>query len=427
MRTFTAESDGDLYFKLKWLMFLRVLFSTLLLGSTIILQLDRAKSPLSRPILILYGLISGIFFISFIYSVMMPHVRRIGLFAYIQICIDTVVVSLIIILTGIFSSMFSFLYIVIIIYSSMLIYRKGCMVVASLSSIQYGILIDLEYYGILHPFGMKSNLVNPDFPWSYVLFKIIIMMISCFAVAFLSGFLAEQNRRSKKEIRSMGLHLKRVEKMAAVGEMASGLAHEIKNPLASLRGSVQMMKEDLPSDSYHHRLMNIILRETDRLNILVTDFLMFARPPAARIETIPLSKILEESLELFENNEQYKKIRVVRKITPNVSLKMDSDHFRQIFLNLLLNAAQAIEGEGNIHISMYPLKNEYVIIRVTDNGCGIPDDLIQSIFDPFITSKSYGTGLGLSIVHRIIEAYQCRIDVESEVGRGTTFTLKLKQ
>ncbi len=310
----------------------------------------------------------------------------------------------------------------------MLIYRKGCMLVASLSSIQYGILIDLEYYGFLQPFGIKNNLINPDYPWSYVIFKIIVMMISCFAVAFLSGFLAEQNRRSKKEIRSMGVHIKRVEKMAAVGEMAAGLAHEIKNPLASLRGSVQMMKEDLPSDSYHHRLMNIILREADRLNTLVNDFLMFARPPAARIETIPLSRILEDALDLFCNNESFcDKIRLVRKITPDVNMEMDPDHFRQILLNLLLNAAQAIEDEGTIHINMYPLRNEYVIITITDNGCGIPDERIASIFDPFVTSKSCGTGLGLSIVHRIIEAYKCRIDVESEVGRGTTFTLKLRQ
>ncbi|MDM8538839.1 histidine kinase dimerization/phospho-acceptor domain-containing protein, partial [Desulfobacterales bacterium HSG17] len=256
-----SEPDSDFYHKLKWLMFFRVLFTTLLLGSTIVLQFGEKFFPLSDPLLVLYELIAGLFLLSFIYSVLLPRIKRVVLFAYVQVSIDTLMVTLIIFLTGSFTSLFSFLYLVVIIYASMLLFRKGSMIMAALCSIQYGIMVDMEFYGVITPFGIEDNLTTLNIAWSYVLYKIIIIMVACFAVAFLSGFLAEQARKTQKELRAMEAHVKRVEKMAAVGEMAAGLAHEIKNPLASLRGSIQILIEDVVCDPGNEKLMNIILRE----------------------------------------------------------------------------------------------------------------------------------------------------------------------
>jgi len=222
-------------------------------------------------------------------------------------------------------------------------------------------------------------------------------------------------------------HVRRVEQMAAVGEMAAGLAHEIKNPIASLRGSIQLLKEDIPYDPDHDKLMRIVLREADRLSSLVTDFLLFARPPAGRMEIFDLGEALAETATLFERDIICRgRILITTNIIPGIHIEMDPAHLHQIFWNLLLNAAEAIKDSGEIHTEMHPLRNKQIDIRVIDNGCGMSKETMQSIFNPFVTTKPQGTGLGLSIVHRIVESYNGRLNVESEPGRGTVFTLRLK-
>lgn len=420
------KPDNEFYQKLKWLIFFRLLFATLLLGSSLVLQMSEKISLTHQPLLLLYGLITAIFFLSFCYALLLYRTRYPLWFAYIQIGIDTFLVSLLIFLTGSYASLFSFLYLVVIIYTSMILFRNGSMIMAALCGIQYGVMVDLEFYGILSPFGAYESIAVH--PWSHILYKVMIIMVACFAVAFLSGVLAEQTKNSRSELYAMEAHVKRVEKLAAVGEMAAGLAHEIKNPLASLRGAVQMLNEDLPYDPDKERLMSIILREADRLSGLVGDFLLFAKPPAAKIETVYPDKVLEETLSLFQNDKRYRhNIQIVREFHSGIMVNMDASHLHQIFWNLLLNAAEAITCQGKITLSILPLKNKFVAISISDTGCGMSEELIKTIFNPFVSTKSGGTGLGLSIVQRIADAYDCRLYVESEVGKGSTFTLRLKQ
>ena len=421
-----AERDNKT--ELKWLMFFRVLFSVLLLGSAIVLQLGQTSTLIEPPLLVLYGFIITVFLVSLVYSILLKRIKKSISFAFIQVCIDTFFVTLIIFVTGGFLSVFSFLYLVVIVYSSMLLPMRGTMVIAALCSIQFGCLVELEYFGILSPFGADVNLLAVAYGWSHVFFKLIITTIACFAVAFLSSLLAEQTRRSKKQLRSMEHHVKRVEKMAAIGEMAAGLAHEIKNPLASLSGSIQLLKEDIRYDPDHDRLMQIILREADRLSSLASNFLLYARPPAGKLEPVKLDRAVLEAAELFEkdgsNNDR---ITISQKVTPNIWITMDPGHLHQILWNLLLNASEAIEDEGNIAIEMFPLKNKNVCVKITDDGCGMSKETLMSIFDPFFTTKPNGTGLGLSIVHRILEAYDAWLNVESELNKGTSVTLNFKQ
>ena len=425
-KTVTAENES--LHKLKWIMFFRLLFTTILLGSTIIFQLRESPSFLARPLVFIYVLTAAIYLLSFIYSLILRRVKRQLLFAYVQFIIDTVVVTLILFVTGGFSSIFSFLYLVVIIYSSMLLFRRGSMIVAALCSIQYGIMVDLEYYGILSPFVIEGGIASVYFTWSQALLKIVITMVACFAVAFLTSLLSEQERKTKKELLAMEAQVKRVEKMAAIGEMAAGLAHEIKNPLASLTGSIQLLREDLSDNTDHNKLMQIVLREADRLSSLVNDFLLFARPPMGKREPIELKGALMETMELFEkDSSSLGSITINKTLIPNVWIEMDMAHLRQVLWNLLLNAAESIDGRGRIDIRMIPFKNRYFGVQISDNGCGIPDNMVQSIFDPFFTTKPNGTGLGLSIVHRIVESHNSMLEVESEKDKGTTFTLRFKQ
>ena len=257
-------------------------------------------------------------------------------------------------------------------------------------------------------------------------YKVANITVACFGVALLSSFLSERERGAKQELKSMEEHVKRVEKMAVVGEMAAGLAHEIKNPLASLTGSVQILREELDYDPVRDKLMKIVLREADRLSTLVADFLMFARPPRGKVQPILLDQAVDETLSLFEKDRNISgRISVEKDYAPDVWVEFDPSNLRQVLWNLLLNAAEAIEGDGGIDITVRN-SGGHGVVEIADDGCGISPEQIKSIFSPFFTTKAEGTGLGLSIVHSILESYESTLDVESSHGRGTKMILKIK-
>jgi two-component system sensor histidine kinase PilS (NtrC family) len=378
--------------------------------------------------MILYGLVIVIFILSFVYILLIKWVRNLSYFAKTQIGIDTIVVSAIIFMTGGFSSIFPFLYLLVIIYSAMLLTKRESMIIASLCSIQYGLIGSLEFNKLLIPIGFEVGFKHVTYSELYVLYKIFITMSACFAVAFLSGILSERERKTKQEMRNMEIHLKRVEKMAVIGEMAAGLAHEIKNPLASLIGSIQLIRDEKPFGPKKERLMQIIQREADRLGSLVNHFLIFARPPAGRPIPIHLSKNMAEIIEIFEKDGICNsRISIKKEMIEGIWIEMDPGHLRQVIWNLLLNAAESIEGKGIILIQIKPVKNLMVEIGISDTGCGISEEIMKSIFDPFFTTKPKGSGLGLSIVHRILESYGFWLNVKSKMGEGSTFTIRTKR
>jgi two-component system sensor histidine kinase PilS (NtrC family) len=267
-----------------------------------------------------------------------------------------------------------------------------------------------------------------EFGWLQVLYKVLITAAACYAVALLSGFLSEQTRQSSNELQRMSEHVKRMEKMASLGEMAAGLAHEIKNPLASLSGSIQLLREENRYDPERDNLMCIVLRETDRLTSLVSDFLLFAKPPAGKRESIRLDEAIIDILELFQKNSAIQEnLTIERRLIPDIFVEVDPVHLRQILWNLLLNGAEAIERGGQITVQMVNQKNRWIQIVLTDNGAGISAENIDAIFDPFYTTKHSGTGLGLSIVYRILEYYGSRLDVESTEGQGTSVHFRLRR
>lgn len=421
-----VPSDNDLQKKIKWLMLFRVIFTVFLLGSTISVHYRQQIVSQNTSLEFLYGIIAGVFILSIGYAVTLRYGMNLLRIAYLQIIFDTIVVSLIIFATGCYSSIFSFLYILVIVYSSQLFFRKGSMFIAALSSIQYGLMVDLEYYGILKPFvDVRSQLADD---LTQVTYKIVITMIAFFAVAFLSSLLAEQARSSRKKLIDMEEHVRRVDRMAYMGEMAAGLAHEIRNPLASLTGSIQMLKEELQFHPGQEKLMRIIMREADRLSILLSDFLLFARPPSGNVTEFFVEDILLETLGLFERDMSYcRRVSITTDLISGVRIAMDPIHFRQILWNLLLNAAEAIPDQGKIHIRMQNQQNKYVEIRIADTGHGISPEHINLIFNPFFTTKPAGTGLGLAVVHRLLETYGGSMDVESQINEGTVVTLKIKK
>jgi len=244
-------------------------------------------------------------------------------------------------------------------------------------------------------------------------------------------------------IKEMEDQMKRGDKMAAIGLLAAGMAHEIRNPLASLSGSIQMLKSELVLDEYQQRLMEITIRESERLNGLITDFLLFAQPPQTNKMPWEIWKIIEETIELFTQSPPFHEgIHIKRpSLRDPIQVMIDPKQMKQVFWNLLINAGQAMSdggeisidlekgneafGEANLPLPTQRTGKEWVKISITDSGEGIPSQEKEKIFEPFFTTKERGTGLGLSIVHKIVENHNGVIKVESEVGRGSTFTIFL--
>ncbi len=420
--------EFDQHRRLKWLIFFRVLFAFVLLASATFAGIREHQTFFTPPLFFLNAIAGIAIFLSIIYTAILLLTRRLFVLlvlGYVQIIIDTILVTGIIFLTGSFSSIFSFLYILVIIYASMVLFRKGGMVTAVLCSIQYGIMVDLEYYGIIHPFNAAPDFLMSNYDWNYVIFKLLMSIAACFAVAFLAGYLSEQEKQAKHDLWAMEVQVQRVEKLAAIGEMASGLAHEIKNPLAAINGAIQVLKEEVAHNGDHARLMGIVLRESDRISSLVNEFLMFARPQPGNKKIVSLDREIREILKQFETGNYQQKPEIRKSIEGNIQVEIDPEHFRQVVWNLLLNAVEATEKQGQVDIRLYAQDDKYACITISDNGCGMSEEIQQSIFDPFFTRKAKGTGLGLSIVQRILTSYNGLIDVQSVPAQGSTFTVKL--
>jgi len=244
------------------------------------------------------------------------------------------------------------------------------------------------------------------------------------------------------KFKEMEEEMKRVDKMAAVGVLAAGMAHEIRNPLASLSGSIQMLKSELTLDDGQEHLMQITLRESERLNALITDFLLFAQPPPTRKITSPMRRILDETMDLFVHSPSFHAGIHIRPPSnqEEVYASVDPAQIKQVFWNLLINAAQSMSSGGEIQVQLgkgngwgitnLPLSSqlwgkEWTKISIIDSGRGIAQEEKEKIFEPFFTTKENGTGLGLSIVHRIVENHNGLIRVESELGKGSSFTIYL--
>jgi two-component system sensor histidine kinase PilS (NtrC family) len=235
--------------------------------------------------------------------------------------------------------------------------------------------------------------------------------------------------------KDMEEQMKRLDKMAAINQLAAGMAHEIRNPLTSLSGSIQMLKSELALEAHQERLMAIILRESERLNALITDFLLYAQPPKTNREVWNIRNLLEETLELFTHSPEYHEGILIRTPSPfhEIQIPIDADQLKQVFWNLLRNAAQSMEERGVLTVLLeksadgIPQRSErdWMQLSISDTGKGIASHEKGKIFEPFYTTKDGGTGLGLSIVHKIVESHNGVIKVESEVGTGSTFTVLL--
>lgn len=230
-------------------------------------------------------------------------------------------------------------------------------------------------------------------------------------------------------IKQIELQLARGEKLKAIGELAAGTAHEIRNPLTTVRGFVQIIKDKflkMGIDEFDAH-MHLVISEIDRVNKIISSFLNLAKPQKKKIELVNINELLNEVMFLLENEAIRKEIRINKDIDTSIPLiKGDKDELEQVFLNIINNAFQAMPANSQFTIKTSLSGDKSgVIIDFIDTGVGIPEELIPKIFDPFFSTKSEGTGLGLAISNRIINDHQGELKVTSREGEGTAFTIVL--
>ena len=514
--------------KIKALIVFRVVFITLFFGLSLFFG-GFERFPLARPI---FYLIGSFYLATIVYSLLLERTRNLFAFAYVQLILDVISEIILIYMTGGVESLFSFTLVLTVIASSIVLNKRAGFVIATVSSIFYGALINLQLYGFL-TFGDGGVVREKEY-----LYKLFVHVIFFYLTAYLSGYLSSRLEKTVRkleekdidlrdleffnrevvesmpsglfttdmsgkvllfnpaaekifavkrggiigqridsvlpcfpfpfaegrkeetmtiegaqkkigltispmkgateaakgfivvfqdltQIKRLETEIKQKEKWAAIGELSSNIAHEIRNPLASLKGSIEMLKEDSVPRNYKERLMEIALSEMNRLNRIITEFLTYSRPSPPEYKKFDLSRVLEETSELLSNVEQNKKHVLIKKNFPDaLEIEADPHKMRQVFWNLGINAIEAMPDGGELIISAGN-GDGFAEIAFQDFGMGIDERNIEKIFYPFFTTKEQGTGLGLAIAYRIIEEHNGRMNVKSSPGIGTTFEIIL--
>jgi len=219
--------------------------------------------------------------------------------------------------------------------------------------------------------------------------------------------------------------LRRADRLSALGELSAGLAHEIRNPLASIKGTAEIISDRFKPHEREHEFTQILIKEVNRLNTVLAEFLDFARPRAPRLVPSDLNGTVESVLLLTERQMREHGIAVEKRLAHGLPpIQVDPEQIKQVLLNLILNAVDAMPMGGTLTVET-TATNDAVACRLSDTGKGIKREDMTKVFNPFFTTKPAGTGLGLSIAHRILEGHKGRIEVFSREGRGATFTITL--
>jgi len=282
------------------------------------------------------------------------------------------------------------------------------------------------------------NIASIGLAPSYAIDQILDVPLFCAAGA-LAGVLAERGRKQRADLERTTKRLsevyqqlqdnfelmKRTERLFALGQLSAGLAHEIRNPLASLAGAAGILRRSPRLEPKDAECLEIISKECQRLNRLVSNFLDFARPRTPRYQMVDLAATLDSVIELAGHAIEKKPITLRREILPQLpAVECDPELLRQVLLNLIINAIQAMPAGGEVVVSAMP-RHERMMIQVKDEGCGIKPEDRGRIFDPFFTTKESGSGLGLSVAHQIVQQHGGVLRAEANPEKGMTFSLLL--
>jgi two-component system, NtrC family, sensor histidine kinase HydH len=289
--------------------------------------------------------------------------------------------------------------------------------------------------GISHlPDILQTLGESPD----YAIEQMVEITVLCF-VGVLTGVFSDRDRRQRndlekttsrltevyRELQQNFEQMKRAERLFAVGQLAAGLAHELRNPLGSVAGAAGILYRNAHLEPKHQECLEIINKESHRLNRLLTDFLEFARPRPPKYQTIEVDSLLNSVIQLAAHGVGRNAIALRKDVAPQLPpFEADPEMLKQMLFNLIINAIQAMPDGGEVVVSA-TLQEGQILIRVQDHGCGIASECRDKIFDPFFTTKESGTGLGLPVAHQIVEQHGGILTAEANSDRGMTFSALL--
>ena len=268
-------------------------------------------------------------------------------------------------------------------------------------------------------------LFSPHIPFQFASVEMdkFIELFVYAVIGVITGILSGKLHKRTEEVYEAEERLHAADRLSSVGELAASVAHEIRNPLGSIKGAVEILKDDFPANHPKHEFFLIIQSEINRLNGIVEEFLSLSRSRKAARNPVFLSEVIRAVTLLVSFKAKKRKVDIEIAVPTNIQVQGDTDLLKQAFLNILLNAVESIPNGGEIKVTVGE-RDASIFVEVADTGAGVPPEFIPRMFDPFFSTKGSGTGLGLSIARRIVEGHNGTISAKSRVGEGTVVTMK---
>lgn len=372
-----------------------------------------------------YFIIGTTYVLTIIYLFLLLAQLSNTFFLYTQIILDLVIETVLVHYTGGINSVLGLLFPLSSIAASIIISPRAAVITALLGSILYAGIISLEYYNIIPLSGMVEPFAQRG---SSYIFALLYFRVTIFCIiGFLSAYVSEQTNKKDKALISLREKLRREDRLSAIGKLAASTAHEIRNPLASISGCVEALKETLTLDKRNERLFNLIIKETSRLNNIINSLLEYVKPRKLQLEKIAMDELMEEVIFLVNRSREIKNDMIIKEASLNgIKIICDPQQMKQVFFNLIINAVEATGKDGKINIKAKKHRQDHKLeIEIIDNGMGMSQEQLKNLFEPFTSSKDKGIGLGLAIVSTIVKEHGGNIGVDSEVGKGTSFSVFL--
>jgi signal transduction histidine kinase len=419
--------DHTLASRLAWITGLRLGFLILLLGATATLYLggELARYPLSLRIVFL-TIVAG-FAQAVFYGAVLRTGRRLQALAWAQIVLDQLTWTAIVYVSGGAASGATSFYALTCLVGAILVGQRGAGVAAGMGIAIYATLCAGFHFGWIHP---PADQTATSYATSIhdLTYPLLLNTLGVSVVALLAGYLAERLRLTGGALQAATARAQEAERLAVLGRIAAGLAHEIRNPLGSITGSIEMLRESPALSEEDRRLCDIVQREARRLNDLVGDMVDLSKPRPPRAEATDVAALAREVVALAANASRGSDIDVrYRGPAGRAMARCDGGQMRQVLWNLVRNALQASPAGSTVTVSVEPAEGQ-VALAVDDEGPGVPDDVGSRIFQDFFTTRTHGAGIGLAVVRRIMEAHEtmgARLEVERSVHGGASFRVTL--
>jgi two-component system sensor histidine kinase HydH len=424
-----SPPDHSLATRLAWITGLRLGFLVLLLGATTTLYLlgELARYPFSLHVV--FVTIATGFALAAVYATALRTGKRLQAIAWVQIVLDQLTWTAIVYVTGGATSGATSFYALTCLLGAILVGLPGAAVAAALGIGIYATLCAGLHFGwVLPPLdqGEGAYALEP----SQIVYPLLINALGMTVVALLGGYLAERLRLTGGALQMATQRANEAERLAVLGRIAAGLAHEIRNPLGSITGSIEMLRESPALSDEDRRLCDIVQREAKRLNDLVGDMVDLSRPRRPRPEATDIAGLAREVVALAANAARGSDVGVTYQGPEREAMaRCDGPQMRQVVWNLVRNAIQASSAGSKVTVRVESRERD-ITLAVDDQGQGIPETVALRIFDDFFTTRTHGAGIGLAVVRRILQDHAsmgARLAVHRAPGGGASFQVTLNR